>query len=136
MKILVSVDSNCKRMVVCQATTESLSLPLPATIHPTNANEFLAIYATSVFDVLSSNRRKIVLSWRKHALYIQRDAISLTLKEIGYFHDPDKGVWVYRQAGYYGSIADSLLDMPVANVAEKVANLGIDMLNERCRENV
>lgn len=110
-----------------------VTMPLQLTDHPTNPNEFYAVYARAVFDVLSTQDiySKVAKGKKGFALYVQRLSIERSLIEIGYFKQGD--VWIFRQQGYEGFLPSGWTKLPVENFAQKISDAGVNMLNERSR---
>lgn len=108
-------------------------MPLPMTDHPLHSNEFHAIYARSVFDVMREEHRVLsITTARAFALAVQRKAIERSLIEIGYFLANDRW-WYFRQQGFEARLPIEWVKLPVESFAEKIAGAGVNMLNERCR---
>jgi hypothetical protein len=104
------------------------------TNHPTNTGEYYEIYARSVFDELKNVKRGLILDPVKFALKVHHAATERTLREIGYYKPSDNPhVWYYLQASFRGSVPVSWVSLPVENMAEKIAEHGINMLNDACR---
>jgi hypothetical protein len=107
-------------------------LPLPKTDHPTQPSEFYEIFSRAIIDVLRLSKRGVVWNPAKFALAAQQQAIELALVNIGYFKTPT--TWAFRQQGFEGKLPRVWTALPVEIFAEKIAEVGVDMLNERCRK--